>query len=1066
MSDQPCRDCGHGNPSSALYCERCGHPLHKEQKDPLIGQTIAERYHLVECIGQGSAGTVYRAEHVSLRRRIALKLLHPHLAKQDDAVERFRREAITVCEIDNEHIPQVFDFGRATDGRLFFAMEFLDGESLAMALGKAPEKRFSIDRTIDILGQLADALIEAHTLDYVHRDLRPRSVFLTKRRGRTDFVKLLDFGLAKLVRPDVAAMRTAMGMNYGEPRYMAPEQARGERVDRRADVYSLGAIAFEMLTGRPPYEGRSAMEIMGRLIESPVPRICEIRTDCPPWLESIVRVALAKVPSERFQTVNQIVEALEGKQIQSHQPPHGPATKVSVPAPAAAALAKAQPLRSASASDGPAQTQAMPTVVPSASSARKPLQPPTGSVAPPATQAYPAANFGRGTGPAVNQPISVPSRPLRAESHTPAAAKPMVIKPSTPARVDPTPRTAAARIEAESSGWVEAAQNFFDEVTNQEAQPAVLDSGSAATEQAISALLGGAPSGQSPAVEENDTIVSTRGALGVARPTPSTVPEEATGSDTIVSTRGVLGVAPPGQAANADVGENDTMLSTTGALGKKSEGGPALAGKTNSRTSPVPALANSSVSGTAAGAIAAGSKPLLGLAKPQREALVQPGPSKLEKRELPRTETPPASLHEQRTLERPKVADADPAQEDAATARHVRLSMPHGDETPLPPALMTPPSGEPSLPTGSQVAQIGQVTAPIERTAEGEESQRTPESGPPAAMPPPERDDGASWFAAPPTAGDDEDQGLTTKKKVPIWAYPAIGFGMLALVIVGLSMRGGSSRISPQDKPTGVVTTSPTAETPASNTLPTAPPPPPVVIEPLAPTPTVPAKPEAAPQPATPPESPAVVAENPAPKAATQDKPPAAETPPPEVKPAPVEAAPAKGPIASGKGKGGKAAAALAAKAAAKPVAPTQPVVAKAPVEKAPVDAKPVGAAKNTQVAELVSLAKRKLEDGDPDAATDGFSRAVALDPKNTEALFGLGAAAFEKGDFDTAIRHLTKAARLSPKRASYLLLLADSQLKARRYGDAIATCKRVLAADPGSTKAKQILERAESLGP
>src|SRR5207244_7299517 len=139
---------------------------------------------------------------------------------------------------------------RAEDGRLFFAMEYLEGEALSAVLER--EGALPIERSVDILQQLVDALMEAHALGYVHRDLRPRNVFLTKRRGRSDFVKLLDFGLAKLVLPDIDAAKTNMGMTFGDPHYMAPEQARGDVVDRRADIYSLGAIAFEMLVGQPP----------------------------------------------------------------------------------------------------------------------------------------------------------------------------------------------------------------------------------------------------------------------------------------------------------------------------------------------------------------------------------------------------------------------------------------------------------------------------------------------------------------------------------------------------------------------------------------------------------------------------------------------------------------------------------------------------------------------------------------------------------------------------------------------------------------------------------------------
>jgi serine/threonine protein kinase len=276
MATARCTKCGSENPKEALFCTACGQALHHAQNDPLVGQTIGGRYHLVERIGQGAAGTIYRAEHTTLRRRMAVKLLHQQLAQNEDAVERFRREAITVCEIDNDHIPQVFDFGRAEDGRLFFAMEFLDGVPLSVALEK--ENRLTPERAADILAQIGDGLMEAHTLGYIHRDLRPRSIFLTRRRGRADFVKILDFGLAKLVQPELTdAQRTAMGMTYGDPRYMAPEQARGEVVDRRADIYSLGVLGYEMVCGEPPFKGNGTFDVLSKLLEAPVPRLRDKR---------------------------------------------------------------------------------------------------------------------------------------------------------------------------------------------------------------------------------------------------------------------------------------------------------------------------------------------------------------------------------------------------------------------------------------------------------------------------------------------------------------------------------------------------------------------------------------------------------------------------------------------------------------------------------------------------------------------------------------------------------------------------------------------------------------------
>src|SRR4051812_41188586 len=188
MSSKNCSRCGHMSTDDALFCPRCGNSLKGANADPLVGAVIADRYLLVEKIGEGNSGTIYRGEHTTLRKKVAVKVLHHELSTDDKAVERFRREATTVSEIDNEHIVQVLDFGRAEDGRLFFAQEFLDGVTLADVLKQ--EKQLAPKRVIAIATQVAEALAEAHALGYVHRDLRPRNVMLIKKRGKADFVKL------------------------------------------------------------------------------------------------------------------------------------------------------------------------------------------------------------------------------------------------------------------------------------------------------------------------------------------------------------------------------------------------------------------------------------------------------------------------------------------------------------------------------------------------------------------------------------------------------------------------------------------------------------------------------------------------------------------------------------------------------------------------------------------------------------------------------------------------------------------------------------------------------------
>jgi serine/threonine protein kinase/Tfp pilus assembly protein PilF len=307
-----CTQCGAATPDDARFCPRCGAPvIAAAATDPMLGKTIAERYHLVEKIGQGGSGTIYRGEHTTLKKRVAVKVLHAQLSTDDTALERFRREATTVAGIENDHILQVLDYGRTDDNRLFFAMEFLEGEPLTKVIER--DKTLPIDRAVDILSQTCEALIEAHSLGYIHRDLRPRNVFLLNRRGRADFVKLLDFGLAKLILPNAEAKQTAMGMTFGDPRYMSPEQARGETLDPRSDIYSLGAIAFEMLTGTPPYLGSGTFEILQQHLDAPVPKVRDRRPDCPAWLDAAVQRALAKKAEGRFATVAKLLESLRGQ---------------------------------------------------------------------------------------------------------------------------------------------------------------------------------------------------------------------------------------------------------------------------------------------------------------------------------------------------------------------------------------------------------------------------------------------------------------------------------------------------------------------------------------------------------------------------------------------------------------------------------------------------------------------------------------------------------------------------------------------------------------------------------
>src|SRR5262245_8769541 len=304
-----CAGCQHAYVETALFCPNCGRPKVREAlADPLLGKLLGERFLVQELLGQGGSGTIYRAEHVTLRRKVAIKVLHTELSRDDLAVERFRREATTVAEIDNEHIVEIHDFGRTPDGRLYLAMELLEGETLDTVLVR--EKQLSVERAADILIQVGEALMEAHAIGYVHRDLRPRNIYLAVRRGKANFIKLLDFGLAKLVETEGQAASTSLGMTFGDPRYMSPEQARGDRIDRRADIYQLGCVAYEMLTGAPPFSGSRVFDILTKQVtEAPQP-LPTRRPGVPLWMEAAVAKMLAKDPENRFATTTRMVEAL------------------------------------------------------------------------------------------------------------------------------------------------------------------------------------------------------------------------------------------------------------------------------------------------------------------------------------------------------------------------------------------------------------------------------------------------------------------------------------------------------------------------------------------------------------------------------------------------------------------------------------------------------------------------------------------------------------------------------------------------------------------------------------
>src|SRR5688500_18075976 len=254
-----CEACGHENIEGARFCAKCGalQPVHEAGPDPMIGQLIGGRYRITAVLGEGGMGMVYVAEQQmgSTVRKVAGKTLHQHLCKDPSVLARFPRECGTVAQLEHPNTIKFYDFGATQDGTLYIAMEFVKGEPLSKVI--ETKGAMTWERTLKILRQICGALEEAHEQGVIHRDLKPDNIILTERAGETDFVKVLDFGIAARTESADAAREqklTQQGMVLGTPPYMSPEQFTGKALDLRSDIYSLGVMAYEMLTGKLPFE--------------------------------------------------------------------------------------------------------------------------------------------------------------------------------------------------------------------------------------------------------------------------------------------------------------------------------------------------------------------------------------------------------------------------------------------------------------------------------------------------------------------------------------------------------------------------------------------------------------------------------------------------------------------------------------------------------------------------------------------------------------------------------------------------------------------------------------------
>jgi len=338
-----CHRCGAQNDGHAHYCANCGIPLgpsvppterqgdpnrsgtsvppprvptatppplpQRHHADPLLGRIVADRYRVLELIGRGGMGVVYRAEHSRIGKILALKLLTGELTRDSGQVTRFKREALMASKLSHPNTVQVFDFGEA-DGLAYLAMEYVRGRDLGSVISDTGQ--LASERTARIVLQVCSSLTEAHQMGIVHRDLKPENIMIVQGQSGEDVAKVLDFGLAKLRESSDLSDVTSSGLIVGTPYYMSPEQIRGENIGPASDVYALGAVLYACVTGTVVFDAPTPMGVLTRhLTEAPEPPTSRAPAcGIPKGFERIIMTALAKDPGERFPTAAELQTAL------------------------------------------------------------------------------------------------------------------------------------------------------------------------------------------------------------------------------------------------------------------------------------------------------------------------------------------------------------------------------------------------------------------------------------------------------------------------------------------------------------------------------------------------------------------------------------------------------------------------------------------------------------------------------------------------------------------------------------------------------------------------------------
>ena len=372
-----------------------------------LGQIYADKYRIVRLLGEGAMGAVYEAENTRIRRRVAIKILHPQIAQKADTLRRFEREAQAAGRIGSQHIVEVLDLGELADGSRFMVLEYLDGTTLDQRIRS--RGRLTPEEATPIVCQLLEGLGAAHKAEIIHRDLKPANIYLCpltgKKAGGVDFVKILDFGVSKFnVLNDEMSM-TSTGAVLGTPYYMSPEQAKGSRgIDARSDLYAVGVILYECITGQVPFSAETFNELIFRIVLESPPPVESFVPNLDPTFTAIIHKAMAREVAERFQTADEFRSILTYWSERAAAGPGAPAAVgiggTMLMDPGAGAGGQALDLENA-------RTMAMEPRTPAAAAAwSKPGSPqaPLPPRQPQTTEAFPAVPPGFGAAPAPQLP--------------------------------------------------------------------------------------------------------------------------------------------------------------------------------------------------------------------------------------------------------------------------------------------------------------------------------------------------------------------------------------------------------------------------------------------------------------------------------------------------------------------------------------------------------------------------------------------------------------------------------------------------------------------------------------